>query len=386
MTESALREAEQTYRTLVEGLPAVVYSAELGRGGDWLYVSPRAESVFGYTSEEWFRDPFLWERKVHPDDLAGVLRSVERCAVTGERFLAEYRFATADGVERWVRDEASIDLPRTPGGPSVLRGVMYDVTDQKVAEQRLREAVEREQAVSRHLRELDDMKNSILNAVSHELRTPLTSILGMTRLLQDQRHAMSEVDADRFVERIGINAERLSRLISDLLDLDRLSRGILEPNRQAIDVAQAVGRVLGEIPLDGRPVSVDVEAVTAELDPAQFERIVVNLVTNATRYTPEGTPIWLVVSGRHDGILIVVEDAGPGVPEHLRTSIFDPFRQGDQRIDHSPGVGIGLSLVAKFAALHGGRAWVEDRPGGGASFHVFLASERVRAVLTALRA
>jgi signal transduction histidine kinase len=73
-----------------------------------------------------------------------------------------------------------------------------------------------------------------------------------------------------------------------------------------------------------------------------------------------------------DGVLIVVEDAGPGVPDDLKQAVFEPFRQGDGGPNPSPGVGVGLSLVSRFAELHGGRAWVEDRPGGGASFRVFL--------------
>ncbi|HVM11801.1 MAG TPA: ATP-binding protein, partial [Actinomycetota bacterium] len=99
------------------------------------------------------------------------------------------------------------------------------------------------------------------------------------------------------------------------------------------------------------------------------------------RHTPADTPIWVRVSATERDVLIVVEDAGPGVPEELRTAIFRPFEQGTRGDGHSPGVGIGLSIVGRFAELHGGRAWVEERPGGGASFRVTLpldGSERER--------
>lgn len=97
-----------------------------------------------------------------------------------------------------------------------------------------------------------------------------------------------------------------------------------------------------------------------------------NLLINAVRHTSVGTPIWVRVEATEDGAVIVVEDAGPGVPPKMRQEIFEAFRQGPTAPPHSPGVGIGLALVARFAALHGGRAWVEDRPGGGASFRVFF--------------
>jgi two-component system sensor histidine kinase MtrB len=97
-----------------------------------------------------------------------------------------------------------------------------------------------------------------------------------------------------------------------------------------------------------------------------------NLLVNAARHTPPDCTIWVKVVPEDGGVLITVEDQGAGVPEELRETIFEPFRQGPGAPAHSPGVGIGLSLVARFAELHAGRAWVEERPGGGASFKVFL--------------
>ena len=94
-------------------------------------------------------------------------------------------------------------------------------------------------------------------------------------------------------------------------------------------------------------------------------------LADVSRHTPAGTPCRVVVRRAHEGIVLTVEDEGPGVPDDHKASIFDPFQRGETR-DHSPGTGIGLSLVAKFAELHDGRAWMEDRPGGGASFHVLV--------------
>jgi NtrC-family two-component system sensor histidine kinase KinB len=108
------------------------------------------------------------------------------------------------------------------------------------------------------------------------------------------------------------------------------------------------------------------------VDAAKVERIVENLLMNAARHTSSGRTIWLRVERGADGVLIAVEDDGEGVPEELRQAIFEPFRQGSTAAPHAPGTGIGLSLVARFSQLHGGRAWVQEREGGGASFRVFL--------------
>jgi signal transduction histidine kinase len=169
------------------------------------------------------------------------------------------------------------------------------------------------------------------------------------------------------------NAGKLDRLLVDLLDLDRLSKGIVAPQRSRTDLAALVGRVAQEWGhRSGRRLEVQVEPVVAWVDPAKVERIIENLLANADRHTTPDTPVWVRVTRRGEEVLLAVEDAGGGVPQELRATLFEPFRRGPGAPVHAPGVGIGLSLVARFAELHGGRAWVQDRPGGGASFRVRL--------------
>jgi signal transduction histidine kinase len=220
------------------------------------------------------------------------------------------------------------------------------------------------------------MKNTFLEAVSHDLRTPLTSILGSALTLEQAgHHDLSRPDVADLVQRIAANARKLERLLGDLLDLDRLQRGIVTPQRRPTDLSELVERsVAGAENPDGRTIDVALEPATVSVDAAKVERIIENLVSNALRHTPSGAHVWVRASGRDGGLDLVVEDDGPGIPQELREAVFEPFRQapGSSTAAHSPGVGIGLSLVRRFAELHGGRAWVEERPGGGASFHVFL--------------
>jgi signal transduction histidine kinase len=191
-------------------------------------------------------------------------------------------------------------------------------------------------------------------------------------------------DAKDLASRIAVNARKLDRMVSDLLDLDRLGRGIVEPNLVETDIGALVLKlVAGSEIVSAHEVSMEVEPVLAEVDPAKVERIIENLLSNTTRYTPPGTRVWVKVQPQNDGALIAVEDEGPGVPVELRSTIFEPFRRGPGALDHSPGVGIGLALVASFAEMHGGRAWVEDRDGGGASFRVWLPRRRPSGVVGA---
>ena len=231
---------------------------------------------------------------------------------------------------------------------------------------------ELEEAAER-LRALDEMKNMFLDAVSHELRTPLAAVLGIALTLGRPEIDLSDPEARDLISRLQTNARKLERLLSDLLDLDRLVRGIVEPNRRPTDVGALVRGVVESAELPGNhEVTVEADPLMLAVDGAKVERIVENLLANAARHAPEATGIWVSAAASDGGVLITVEDNGPGVPPELRAAVFEPFRQGPDRSQHSPGVGIGLSLVLRFAEIHGGRAWVEDRRGGGASFKVFL--------------
>ena len=112
----------------------------------------------------------------------------------------------------------------------------------------------------------------------------------------------------------------------------------------------------------------DLHPVVIPVDASKVERIVENLLANTARHAPSHAHVWVSVHRHEQGALIKVEDSGVGVPAELRESLFEPFQQGPNAPQHSPGVGVGLTLVRRFAELHGGRAWIEDREGGGARF------------------
>jgi PAS domain S-box-containing protein len=370
--EEQLREAEERYRAIVEHVPSVIYLDKVGPPMESLYVSPMIESMMGVTSEEWMRDADLWIELTHPEDREAVAAGYFGAAEAGRPWSAEYRVITRDGRTIWVHDETTY-LHDEEGRPKFIQGVISDVTARKVAEQALRESEQREREAAERLRMLDEMKNTFLAAVSHELRSPLTSILGLSLTLE-RSPEMAQDDREDLLGRLGSNARKLDRLLKDLLDIDRLNRGIVEPQYRTVDLAALTHRTLETLDqlADREIVTEGVEPVMIAADPAKLERILENLVMNAARHTSEDRRIWIRIEPEDGGALIAVEDEGTGVADELKQVIFEPFRQGPIRSPHSPGTGIGLSLVARFAELHGGRAWVEDRPGGGASFRVFI--------------
>jgi PAS domain S-box-containing protein len=377
--QAQLREAEERFRTIVERNPAVIYTQEFDpdspTASRTTYISPRQDLLFGYTTEEVLDDPTLWTRTIHPDDRDRVLAADVDSNTGGAAELSmEYRMIAKDGRIIWVQDESQ--RVEIEGRPPFWQGFLLDITERKQAEEQLSRALEVEREAATRLRALDEMKNTFLQAVSHDLRTPLAAILGLAITLERGDVHLEAADSQDLARRIADNARRLDRLVTNLLDLDRLARGIVTPKLQPIDVGALVRRVVAESDLiAGSRLRTDIASVTIPVDGAKVERIVENLLANTGRHTPSTSTVWIGVREQPDGVLMLVEDDGPGVAPDLAEAIFEPFRQGPDAPQHSPGVGVGLTLVRRFAELHGGRAWVQERAGGGASFRVFLPAE-----------
>ena len=379
--EARRHETEERYRTVVEQLPAVVYREDVTEAGlEVIYVSPYIEELMGVGPEEWLADPTIWMSSIHPDDRAAVATENARTERTLEPFSMEYRMIAHDGRLVWVRDTARVI--RGGGGEAIhWQGVMLDVTQLRRAEA-LEHDLVAEQRASERLREADDLKNTLMRAVSHDLRTPLAAILGMASTLARPDLALPVEEAREMSERIAVNARRLDRMVTDMLDLDRLSRGALTPAFAPVDLGHLVRElVAGSALLAGRRLQLDTAPITVPADAAMVERIVENLLGNSAKHTPGDSRIWVRVERCDDGVLIVVEDDGHGIPLEDRERIFEVFAQGATPVRST---GVGLAVVRSFAELHGGRAWVQDRDGGGASFRVTLSGDLAQPTATLL--
>jgi PAS domain S-box-containing protein len=290
---------------------------------------------------------------VHPADRDRVRTIVEHVRESATPFDFEHRIVLPDDSVRWIHASGRV-ISDESGVPVRMVGVGQDITERK---------------------RVDDLRDSILSAVSHELRTPLTSIIGFSITLKDKGASLAERTRDEMVGHLAHQASKLDRLLSDLLDLDRLRHGFMRPNLRPTDVQELAARVASDLHSNTHVVDVDGSQVIADVDAPKVERIIENLLANAVNHTPPGTTISVSVEPHDSGVLIAVDDDGPGVADEQREAIFGIFNRGTAG-DRVPGTGIGLSLVAQFTALHGGSAWVEESASGGASFRVFLPGRR----------
>ena len=286
---------------------------------------------------------------IHPDDRGFAAERVAAALKEGKPFAFEHRLIRPDGRERILMGRGRVVMDGSE--PVAMLGTGQDVTEQ---------------------RQVEKLREDILSAVSHELRTPLTSVLGFALTLEKHRDTLSAETIDETVIALAEAARRLDRLLADLLDVERLRRGLVVLARERVAVGELVERVVAECAVDGRELHVSADSVVAEVDQAKIERIVENLVLNAAKHTPAGTPIDVRLETADRDLLLIVEDHGPGIPDEFKEAVFETFNRGPNILALTPGAGIGLALVDRFAAVHGGRCWVTDTAGGGASFHVLL--------------
>jgi PAS domain S-box-containing protein len=290
--------------------------------------------------------------RLHPDDAARTRDLVARAYEDGGAFAFDHRAVWDDGTVRWLHGRGRV-VRGADGQPVRMVGTAQDITER---------------------RRLDELRDTILSTVSHELRTPLTAILGFAVTLKERGAGLPVGTYATIVDHLVEQATRLERLLADLLDLDRLRHGVYVPTFRPTDVGELVARAAARYADEDHDVRVQAEPAVADVDAPKVERIVENLLANSVKHTPPGTDIVVRVGPSGEGIELAVADTGPGVPPESREAVFELFTRANGT--EAPGTGIGLSLVSQFAALHGGRAWVEDAPGGGADFRVWLPSRQ----------
>jgi two-component system sensor histidine kinase KdpD len=238
-------------------------------------------------------------------------------------------------------------------------------------------AEERAAAVAR---ESDRLKSALLSTVSHELRTPLASIKATTSGLLEGDVSYDTAMLRQFLNGIDGEADRLIRLVSNLLDVSRIEAGSLRPDRDWYDLEELIGTGLDALRphLAGHRI---VRAIAPDLplvwcDYVQILQVLTNLLENAARYAPAGTTITVAACADGDEVLLTVSDEGPGVGVTERATIFDAFVRGSAAGERSGGVGLGLAISKGMVVANGGRIWVDAAPGGGAAFAVALPCRR----------
>ena len=356
---AALRESEAKFRTIADAMPQMVWST-------------LPDGYHDYYNEQWYHytgmphsstDGDAWSGIFHPDDQARAWAAWRASLATGKTYEIQYRLRHHSGVYRLVLGRA---LPIRNDAGAIIRwmGTCTDIDDQKKAEDELRQASLR--------------KDEFLAMLAHELRNPLAPISSAAQLL-----LLSNADPQRVQKSGDIilrQVRHLSNLVDDLLDVSRVTRGLVQIERRELDLKDVLQSAIEQArPLmDARQhqLSVEVDDVPARVlgDRTRLVQVVVNLLNNAAKYTPSGGHVTLSLAIDGGEACIMVTDNGSGIDAALLPYVFDLFIQAERTPDRAQGgLGLGLALVKRITALHNGSVHaISEGLGEGSSFMMLL--------------
>jgi PAS domain S-box-containing protein len=352
-TEQALRRSNREHRALAESVPHMVWIAY--GDGRMFYFNQRWRDYTGLSSVD------AWQKAIMQDDRSAALGAFRSAVASGAELSIEVRLLRArDGEARWHTLRA---VPVADENGKVARwyGTCTDIEDQKQAQATLQRAQERTQ--------------QFLATLSHELRNPLAALMTSAHLLN--REELPEAARPQLAQTIRRQTVQLQRLIEDLLDISRITQGKVQLQLEEVALNTIVADVGEDFAARAAAHGVEIVCSLPEQplkvrgDPARLRQIVDNLTSNALKATPPGGRIELSLSSDGGRQLLRVVDTGAGIPEGLFARMFEPFVQGNEWRDR--GLGLGLAVVARMTALHGGEVHARNnRPAAGATFEVSL--------------
>lgn len=363
----SIRRAEVAANDLRRQLEAAIDASEVGT---FHCEVPLGEIIWNERCKRMFFlepdaqvDIDVFYSRLHPDDLERTRAAVEECVYADRPYDIEYRVVSPQGEIRWVRATGRTAYS-ADGNPLQFDGTAHDITSRKVAEEALKDA--------------DRRKDEFLATLAHELRNPLAPIRNSLHLLRLSGDLSPMLNQVRDIMERQVN--HMVRLIDDLLDVSRISRGKIELRKESVELATIVAtaveanRPLIESAGHQLALSLPPEPIVLDADPVRLAQIIGNLLNNAAKYTPTGGQIWLTAQTIDGEAVLSVRDNGLGISPEMLPRVFDMFAQLDSSISRSQGgLGIGLTLTKSFVEMHGGR--IEARSEGlgrGSEFTVRL--------------
>ncbi|MGE3275892.1 MAG: ATP-binding protein [Vicinamibacterales bacterium] len=337
-----------------------------------LWVSGRWSKLLGFASEDLPADIAAWLECVHPDDRSRIEAAHERAVKEPPGLFDErYRMRKRDGAYTWFHDRGRIVERDARGAPRRMVGIVRDVTAEHAAEEAMRQARDAAEEAARS-------KSTFLTTMSHEIRTPLNAVIGVSGLLDA---TPLDEDQRRLVGVVQTSAQALLALVDDVLDFSKLEAGRVEVDARAFEPRILVDTVVRVVTAASTERRVDLShqvdpSVPAWLrgDDTRLKQILLNLVSNAVKFTPPGGEVRLDVrldaTGPAGGVLVCrVRDSGIGIPADRLSRLFQPFSQADSSTTREyGGTGLGLAISQRLAVLLGGAISVESQPGVGSAF------------------
>jgi PAS domain S-box-containing protein len=363
---AALRDRDERLRFALEasGIGIWEWSIEANR----LEWSPEVLSLHGLTSREVPANLDAYLALIHPDDRERVATAIATSVRDLTPYNESFRVVRPDGTVRWTESVGRVFADDTERQARML-GTVVDITDRKVAELDRDRLIEAEREAAR-------LRDAFIGVVSHELRTPITTIFGGTRVLARRWREMEPEARDDILQDVVEDADRLYRLVEDLLVLTRIERGSLEIGDEPIHLGRLVERVVASEQPRWPEISFQTEVPpdlpSIEGEDTYAEQVLRNLLGNAAKYGGPGSTVTVTAEASETDVIMRVLDEGPGIDEGEAERLFELFYRSPVVEGKVAGAGIGLFVCRQLVHAMGGRIHAERRSGGGAAFVVTL--------------
>ncbi len=372
--EEALKKSEERYKKLVKAVTAYTYSVQVSEGrATSTNHSSGCIPITGYNPEDYKSDPFLWHSMIHPDDRMMAEDSVKEILVGHKIPPIEHRIIRSDGKVVWVRNTM---VPYYALNGLLIRydGLIEDVTERKLAEEKIQKLNEQLEQKVLELMEANKELEAFNRSVSHDLQTPLIIIGGFAKRLLKFCGDKLDTDEIDMINAIQMSAQKMERFIKDLLLFSRSGRQEIKPVK--IDMRNLMTTVIDELKTltNGRMIKFDIKAFPpAYGDMGLMKQVLVNLLSNAIKFTHSKDMAVIEVGCRveENENIYYVKDNGIGFYSEYTDKLFTPFyRLPDAK--EFEGTGVGLSIVERIIHRHGGRVWAEGKVNEGATFFFSL--------------
>lgn len=348
-----VKNEQDRLRDMLASVPGVVWEAwgEPDDSGQKInFVSDYVEKMLGYTVEEWLATPNFWLSIVHPEDKEHASATAKKTFDSGKLGVNRFRWMRKDGKPVWV-EAHSYAIKNKKGKKVGMRGVTMDISD--------RVGIEKQ-------------KDEFLGIVSHELKTPVTSLKAYAQVLHRRFVKRNDEHSAKQLAKMDNQLNKLTTLISDLLDTTRIESGKFAFNTEIFEIDDLIKETAELMQLTTEQHKVVMHGtcdVKVEGDRERVGQVLTNLISNAIKYSPESDRVDIHLEKVGEKIQVCVQDFGEGISEDDQARIFDRFyRVGSKRQETSPGLGLGLYISSQIVQRQKGELWVESELGKGSTF------------------
>jgi len=344
-----LQQSEQRYRSMLENLPGIVYRCQNDTDWNMLFISDEVETLTGFTADDFTTNRTVsFTQLTFEDDIPRLYHTVQQALAKQQGYDVQYRITTRRGEVKWLQ-ELGRGIFTADGQLQYLDGFIWDITEQKAVEQ---------------------LKNQFVSTVSHELRTPLTSISGSLGLVLGGVAGKLPDAANQMLQIANDNCERLTHLINDLLDIEKLMAGKIQLTTGTLHAHTLLEKSLQQNqPYAGKHLcKLELQPgpdLWLQADEHRLEQVLTNLLSNAAKFSPANSRVLVSVSRHNQQVEIAVQDQGPGIADGFKSKIFQKFAQADAADSRSKGgTGLGLAICKELMQAMRGEIGYQNLKGG----------------------